>query len=220
MKDESEWFVQEEPSMTRLFVRDRSGARQVHIDRLITIGRSANNDIVLTAGHASRRHAWIWRQGEQVILEDLGSTHGTFVNGQRVIHPCFLKDNDVIQMGEAQLTLIAEQDFFSARTPPRGVLQMAAGSLFCTYCGAPNEIDASQCAECGCPLRLEQERQARMHNHPITPVEPVVARPFPAVTAALPARSDTRIWVLILSLAIVAVVLVTIVAALLVYLLS
>jgi hypothetical protein len=219
--------------MSKLFVRDRSGIRQVHVDRLMTIGRAPSNDLVLAASYASRRHAWVWRQGDEVILEDLGSTYGTLVNGERVLEPRFLCHNDVIQMGEAQLTFVSEGDISTAVTPPKGLPQLPLEQAFCTFCGALNAPGARYCAACGYTLeeargRAEDGKIAR-RSQPITPLEPVVARSFPGATAGAPARaragvsvgrSDARTWILILSLAIVAVILVTIVAVLLVILLG
>jgi hypothetical protein len=218
--------------MSKLFVRDRSGIRQVRVDRLMTIGRAANNDLVLSASFASRRHAWVWRQGNEVILEDLGSTYGTLVNGERVVEPRFLAHNDVIQMGEAQLTFVSERDLSTATTPPKGMAQLPLEQAFCAFCGALNAPGARYCAACGYSLEQpggrEGEGQVTGRSQPITPLEPVVARSFPAEAAARPTarpglsvgRSDTRTWILILSLAIVAVVLVTIVAVLLLLLLG
>jgi len=216
--------------VSKLFVRDRSGIRQVSIERLMTIGRGASNDLVLSAGYASRRHAWVWRQGDDVILEDLGSTYGTLVNGERVQEPRFLCHNDVIQMGEAQLTFVAERDLSTAKTPPKGVPQLPLEQAFCAFCGALNAPGARYCAHCGYTLEPldsgDQDREVTTRSQPITPLEPIVARSFPEAEArrgagrgVSVARSDAKTWILILSLAIVAVVLVTIVAALLVILL-
>jgi len=49
-----------------------------------TIGRDPANDIVLEDTTVSRRHAQIERQDGDVVLTDLGSSNGTFVNGRRV----------------------------------------------------------------------------------------------------------------------------------------
>ena len=214
--------------MSKLFVRDRSGIRQVRVDRLMTIGRGPNNDLVLSASYASRRHAWVWRQGDEVILEDLGSTYGTLVNGERLQEPRFLCHNDVIQMGEAQLTFVAEQDLSTSKTPPKGLPQLPLEQAFCAFCGALNAPGARYCVHCGYTLEqpegADEDRQVTMRGQPITPLEPIVARSFPAAAAGGPrvsvGRSDTRTWILILSLAIVAVILVTIVAVLLVILLG
>ena len=85
--------------MSRLVVQDGAGTRSVSIGRQMTVGREPDNDLVLHSALASRRRAWIWRQGDRVIVEDLGSTQGTFVNGQRLVPSRFLNHNDVIIMG-------------------------------------------------------------------------------------------------------------------------
>jgi hypothetical protein len=106
--------------MSEFVVQDRDGVRRVAVDRQMTIGRSDTNDLVLNAMFASRRHAWVWRQGERVILEDLSSANGTFVNGQPVLRPQFLNHNDLITMGDAQLTFVARRDRSSEQTPVGG----------------------------------------------------------------------------------------------------
>ena len=49
-----------------------------------TLGRAITSDVVLADHRASREHARIHVRGEQVLLEDLNSRNGTFVNGARV----------------------------------------------------------------------------------------------------------------------------------------
>lgn len=62
-----------------------SGALRLPEDRrVITFGRGADNDIVLDAPQISRYHARLLRTEEGVILEDLNSANGTFVDGRRV----------------------------------------------------------------------------------------------------------------------------------------
>ncbi|MCB0016050.1 MAG: FHA domain-containing protein, partial [Anaerolineales bacterium] len=65
-----------------------------------TIGRSANNGIVINDAEISRRHAQITPQGDGYVLEDLGSTNGTFVNGIRLNHPMALKHGDSVEFGD------------------------------------------------------------------------------------------------------------------------
>ena len=212
--------------MSRFLVQDRGGFRQVPVYRLMTIGRSPSSDLVLNAVFASRRHAWVWTQGERVILEDLGSTYGTLVNGQSVRSPVFLSYGDVIHMGEARLTFVAERDPSAERTPPQGMPQLMASQVFCGRCGAANDPQTRFCGNCGYGLDLlptiapGQGHRLPAPGHPITPLEPVVARPFPASRTEAQPRSDRRLWVLILILAMLAVILVTIVAALLVIVFS
>jgi len=48
----------------------------------------------------SRRHMKITQDGGQYVIEDLGSTNGTFVNGQRISRPVLLQHGDFIRIGE------------------------------------------------------------------------------------------------------------------------
>src|SRR6188474_3033928 len=66
----------------------------------LTIGRDATNDIVINDAEVSRRHSRLTFQGGKYVLEDLGSTNGTFVNGQRLAGPVVLKAGDVVSLGE------------------------------------------------------------------------------------------------------------------------
>ncbi|HXF85249.1 MAG TPA: FHA domain-containing protein [Anaerolineales bacterium] len=73
----------------------------------ITIGRDSSNDIVINDAEVSRRHARLTFQGGKYVLEDLGSTNGTFVNGQRLAGPRVLKPGEVVSFGE-QIVLVFE----------------------------------------------------------------------------------------------------------------
>ncbi len=73
----------------------------------LTIGRDATNDIVINDAEISRRHARLTFQGGKYVLEDLGSTNGTFVNGQRLAGPRVLKAGEVVSFGE-QIILVFE----------------------------------------------------------------------------------------------------------------
>ena len=65
-----------------------------------TIGRSPNNTIVINDPEISRRHAQILQQGDGFAAEDLGSTNGTFVNGQRAVGVTAVNDGDIIELGD------------------------------------------------------------------------------------------------------------------------
>lgn len=64
------------------------------------IGRDLGNDIVINDAEISRRHARLVMQGESFVLEDLGSTNGTSVNGQKLSGSCLLLAGDAITFGE------------------------------------------------------------------------------------------------------------------------
>ncbi len=67
---------------------------------VITIGREAYNDVILIDPEASRKHAQISFQAGRYVVEDLGSTNGTYVNGRQIVSPTTLNRGDVIEVGE------------------------------------------------------------------------------------------------------------------------
>lgn len=50
----------------------------------LTIGRSTQADITLPSNHLSRQHAQLKRSGGNLVLQDMASMNGTFVNGKRI----------------------------------------------------------------------------------------------------------------------------------------
>jgi hypothetical protein len=75
-------------------------------DQLI-IGRDAASGVPISDAEVSRKHARLNFQGGKYVIEDLGSTNGTFVNGQRLSGPSVLKSGDVVSLGE-QIVLMYE----------------------------------------------------------------------------------------------------------------
>ncbi len=71
--------------MTSLrFLDGPESGRVFQLKGTVSVGRYRDNDIVLKTEHVSRHHARIVVNGEQVVVQDLGSKNGTFVNGQKV----------------------------------------------------------------------------------------------------------------------------------------
>jgi predicted component of type VI protein secretion system len=66
----------------------------------LTIGRDSTNGVAINDSEVSRKHSRLMFQGGKFVLEDLGSTNGTFVNGQRLAGPVVLKPGDVVSLGE------------------------------------------------------------------------------------------------------------------------
>jgi LysM repeat protein len=66
---------------------------------VLTLGRAADNDIVIDDAEVSRHHARLTLRGNDWILEDLGSRNGTFVNGQRITGPVILTPGSQVALG-------------------------------------------------------------------------------------------------------------------------
>jgi hypothetical protein len=69
----------------------------------VVVGRSRKCDLRLPGTDASRRHAEISGSAQGFTLLDLGSTNGTYVNGQRV-RECVLQPGDQIEIGASLIT--------------------------------------------------------------------------------------------------------------------
>ena len=69
-------------------------------EEIIMMGRDVTNDIVIGDAEMSRQHARLTRTPGGYVVEDLGSTNGTFVNGERLTAPRVLNPGDLVGMGE------------------------------------------------------------------------------------------------------------------------
>lgn len=77
----------------------------------ILIGRDLANDITIGDPEVSRRHTRLFMREENFFIEDLGSTNGTFLNGERITNPQQLRVGDVITLGENVVLVFQKQDF-------------------------------------------------------------------------------------------------------------
>jgi hypothetical protein len=76
--------------------------RGLHVDILgpVVVGRSPSSDVVVDEPFVSATHARFTLQGPALVLEDLGSTNGTMVNGHLIGQPVTLRDGDEVQAGD------------------------------------------------------------------------------------------------------------------------
>lgn len=71
----------------------------------ILIGRAPSCTLVLDDDYSSSRHARIFPSGDQWVLEDLGSTNGTFIGNQRVSSPTPLSPGTQVRIGQSVVEL-------------------------------------------------------------------------------------------------------------------
>lgn len=66
----------------------------------VTVGRVRGNDIVLPKGNVSKHHCRLIIQGDQVLIEDLHSTNGTYVNGRKISETTPVSTTDKVFVGD------------------------------------------------------------------------------------------------------------------------
>src|SRR6476661_2571265 len=89
-----------------------------------TLGRRPYNDIVIDNLAVSGEHAILQMTGNEVHLEDLGSTNGTYING-KAVKKQLLQNNDTVEIGKYKIKYINEA---AAATFDKTVI-MKAGSI-------------------------------------------------------------------------------------------
>lgn len=93
--------------MLTLSIREKNGEeRQLSFDKEeVTIGRAGGSDIVLPRNNISKRHARLVDKHDKVVIVDLRSTNGTYVNGRRITAPELLTGEDKVYIGDFVIRL-------------------------------------------------------------------------------------------------------------------
>ena len=76
---------------------------QIAVHGPVIVGRSPGSDIIIGADYVSSRHARFVLMGQNLFIEDLGSTNGTAVNGVYISEPTALKSGDKIAVGDVTM---------------------------------------------------------------------------------------------------------------------
>lgn len=103
-----------------LLVLGGDEARTVPVpqDGVLVLGRDPEALVHLEDAKASRRHAEVRAAGGEVTVVDLGSTNGTYINGERLTGPRVLTHGDEIRIGSTLLTLLRPSRAIGGSRPP------------------------------------------------------------------------------------------------------
>jgi pSer/pThr/pTyr-binding forkhead associated (FHA) protein len=83
----------------------------------LSIGRQAGNDLALNDQQVSRQHARIEVRDGQVVVTDLGTANGTYVNDQRIEGTVPLRSGDIVTVGETTIRFVADMTATVVATP-------------------------------------------------------------------------------------------------------
>jgi hypothetical protein len=97
----------------------RNAGREYFFEREASLGRTDENNVIIIDPGVSRRHARIRGSEGVYAVEDLGSSNGTRLNGERLETPEVLRDGDYVQIGETTIlfsVLDVSREDVTART--------------------------------------------------------------------------------------------------------
>src|SRR5687767_13195484 len=88
----------------------QGGEFPLRMNREIIIGRSSDLDMVLVEDMVSRRHAKITTTDAEILIQDMGSTNGTFVNGEKIAGRARLTEGDRILVGTSIIKVVRSEE--------------------------------------------------------------------------------------------------------------
>ena len=88
--------------MFAVLISEKGGAerREVFEGSEVTVGRVRGNDLVLSKGNVSKRHARLTHKDGRFVVVDQNSTNGTYVNRQRIVQATIVREGDRIYIGD------------------------------------------------------------------------------------------------------------------------
>jgi hypothetical protein len=161
----------------KLVIEDETGTRSIvpFVKDEITVGRAADgNSFRLPERDVSRRHARFALSSGVAFVEDLGSLTGTRVNGERITGRRRLRDGDLVEIGDYDLAVVADDGVAAVAGP-----------------GAPPPLPPAPRPPGAEPPRAGPSARAAVPGP--APAEPTSSQPRPRLAAQAGSR---RAWLL------------------------
>ena len=105
--------------MFAIVISEKGGAerRETFDKHEINVGRVQGNDLMLPKGNVSKRHARLLFRDGRIIVTDLKSTNGTYVNGRKIAQATIVREGDKIYVGDFVLRVELSGSVGAARLP-------------------------------------------------------------------------------------------------------
>ncbi len=157
----------------------------------LTVGRSRRCDIAIDDPSVSRKHVFLTFHEGKIHLQDLGSSNGTFVNGERVTTDAELYDGDALRLGDAEVSVEIREGTFEGAADSleggSGMLQVSGSTVLPT--GSSVAMLAPPLGELPGPPEAEAEPPPKDEpSPPRTPRKP----PKPVFDAPAPRQRRAR----------------------------
>lgn len=191
--------LQSEPGSGTEFVLDKAE---------MLLGRDPGSDIVISDPEVSRHHARLLQVGNSYSIEDLGSTNGTFIRGQRLSAPVTLLPGEVITLGERVTVkfevvgLGVDATIAAFRTPAQTVQKPPAAQPAApqpSIPAVPDYVSPQQAAPVNRPPQAYESQLPVPPQPQLTPVYAPIAPPKQPVQAVPPAKKKKKSgWVTVI----------------------
>lgn len=122
--------MNDQPTYALRFISGKyqGGEFPLRMNREIVIGRSNDLDMVLVEDMVSRRHAKISSTDQEIYIQDLGSTNGTFVNGEKIAGRAQLHEGDRILVGTSIIKVVGAEGASAQQTEAEARRRLEAGA--------------------------------------------------------------------------------------------
>jgi len=121
-----------------VYFPEESPTTHEFVGHRLAVGRLSDNDVQLDEGSVSSRHAEIVVDEGAAVLRDLGSTNGTFLNGEQVVGEASLREGDEIYFGSVR-TVFMEPVAVMADAPVYAMAEAAPAAEASGY-GVPENF--------------------------------------------------------------------------------
>jgi hypothetical protein len=137
----------------------------------IFVGREASNGVSINDAEISRKHAKLNLHGSAYVIQDLGSTNGSFVNGQRITGTQVLNPGDTVSFGE-NIVLVYE----TAQDPNATIISSAQAPK--TLAPVRKAVPSPAPAPSPSPVQV-QVYSGQVPTSPVPPTATPVKKKFP-----------------------------------------